>query len=321
MALTPDEESRIAERPLYRAGQTSPPAKTSSATKTPPPFKAPLPTPRPLAKSPQPGKDGKPSLGKRIVLTVLLGGVGYPLLYGSPATRKRTLRGLLTAGFLLALTGVSYCIFLPDPVESAKKEMKAIREDPNLDWRDKGKKSREVMDNLSPREQADMSKDWREKARQDLDSFFKLPKDQQAAEMKKRIERDEKRRAEFRARFPDGWGGGGGGRASGGGGGGGGGGAAATGGNRGGGGGGGGPGAGNRGGGGGGGPGGGGPGGGGWGGRGGGDRNARQKNFLDMSTPEERAQRGLYRGMMNQMRQQMGLPTGGRGFGGPPGRR
>jgi hypothetical protein len=223
------------------------------------------------------------------------------------------------------LTGVSYCIFLPDPVENAKKEMQAIRDDPNLDWREKGKKFGEVMSNLSPREQADMSKERREKGRQDLDAFFKLPKDQQVAEMKKRIERDEKRRAEFRARFGDGWGGGGGGggggRASAGGGGGGaggGGGGVAAGGGRGGAGGGGGPAAGARGGGGGG-PGG--PGGGGWGGRGGGDRNTRQKNFLDMSTPEERAQRGLYRGMMNQMRQQMGLPTGGRGFGGPPGRR
>lgn len=324
MALTPEEESRIADRPLYRAGQTQPQPKAPASPKFTPTLKPPTPTVRPLAKTPA-GPKEPPKGAKRVLLFALLGGVGYPLMYGNPEQRKRTLRGLLATAALLLLTGVSYCIFLPDPVESAKNEMKALRDDPNIDWRDKGKKMGQIMSNLTPKQQAEMDKERSVKRRKDMDAFFKLSPEQQFSEMKKRVVEGEKRRAEwekrraqFQARAGNGGsgGGGGGGRAAAGGGGSGGG-AGGRGGA-----GGGGAAMGGRGGPGGGGPGGGGPGGWGRGGPGGGgDRNARAKNSLDRSSPEERAQRGLMRGMMNQVRQSMGLPAGGgRGFGGggPP---
>jgi len=68
----------------------------------------------------------------------------------------------------------------------------------------------------------------------------------------------------------------------------------------------------------------------GWGGPGGGrggfsklspeERQNRMKGWLDNSTADERAQRWQYRQDMKARRQQLGLPTGGRGFGGWGGR-
>jgi len=335
MALTPDsspDEARLAQRQLYRAGQTAPaskPPQQKSKKKDKPSLLArlwggsdssdyagalrktlptpagltphPLQSPQPTAKSAKPGQVQQPSWVKR--------------------TWVRSRKYLLAVLALLLLGTVSYCIFLPDPVDAAKQELKALRHDPNLDGKERREKSREIMSNLTDKQKADMSKERREADNKRYRDFFKKPKEEQYAAIKKQIQESEKRRAEFEARRGRNGGGGRGGAGGGGGGGGrgAGGGGAGAGGRGGAGAGGAAAGAGGRGG---GGPGGaGGPGGPGGGGRGDAAANhTRQKNGLDMSSPEDRANRHLYRGMVNEVRQSMGLPAGGgRGGFGPPG--
>ena len=286
------DEARIMERQLYRPGQTQKTAQTSPST-----------TPTRTPAKPSFGASKSSSAAKKRL---------------SPETHKRLLRGLLIAAWLLGLGGISYCVFLPDPVDEAKRELKLVFEDQNLTREQRREKLQEITAGLTDKQRFEVRKppqEFVEKRREERNAFFKLTPEQQIAETKKRILEDEKRRAEG--------GGGRGGRGSGGGAGGsgaGGGGAGgnrggATGGNRGGAAGGAG---GNRGGPGGGGPGGGGPGGpggpggggpGGWGGGNG------AKNRLDMMDPESRAQMGYMRGLNSQVRDSMGLPPG-RGFGG-----
>ncbi|HWG42623.1 MAG TPA: hypothetical protein VN688_07540 [Gemmataceae bacterium] len=301
------DETRIAERQLYRAGQTKPDAKPALKPVSKAGTKPALPVPPPkiakssLAKSKSslPGKDGKNARWKRI-------GLGLLILLG-----------------FVALGGVAYCIFRPDPVEEAKHDLAAIRNDPNMDGKAKWEKTREIFSNLTERQKMDMFKEGREKDRERTSAFFKLSKEEQIAKIKNDILEGEKRRAKRDAERAargggsrQGSGGPGGGRAGGAGGAGG-----AGAGGRGGADGAAGGGAGGRGG-----PGGqavaGQPGGGGPGGPGGsrGDSHQRQKNRLDFSDPEYRAQKSQMRAMQSQVRQQMGLPPGGGrgGFGGGP---
>jgi hypothetical protein len=49
------------------------------------------------------------------------------------------------------------------------------------------------------------------------------------------------------------------------------------------------------------------------------ERQLRRQQFLDMTTPEDRAQRALFRQMLNSRMQQLGIPAGG-GWGGGWGR-
>jgi hypothetical protein len=299
------DEARVAQRQLYRAGQSKPAPKPAEKPALPMPTSS-------IAKSTL--TKSKPSIAGKSDKSAASKG-------GQSPRRKNIIRGLLVALGLLVLGGVAYCIFRPDPVEVAKQDLAAIWKDPNLKGKERWEKSKEIMSGLSEKQKMDMSKERREKEREKLSSFFKLSKEEQVAKMKKDILEGEKRRAEWQAKRAANGGGAGqrGGRTGGAGGGngqgagaggrggaGGAGGGAGVGGRGGAGGAGGGAGAGGA--------------GAGFGGRGGGDRNQRQKNRLDSSDPESRAQRSLYRGMQSQMRQQMGLPTGRGGFGGggPP---
>jgi hypothetical protein len=324
------EESRVAERQLYRAGQTPPPPKKSrskekdqpslwgriwgssdaegASVQTPPSSTA-LP-PHSLQAPQLPVKNSKAGLVKQ------------PSWVWRTWYRSR--KHILAVLALLLMGTISYCIFLPDPVEEAKQELAALRENKSLPREEQRKKFREVFSRLSEKQKFDMGKEWRTKGQERLAAFAKLSKQEQIAQLKKEILEEEKWRARREAERAANGGRGGprqggpgqGGAGQGGGGRTGGAGAGAANGrggaNA------GGAGAGNRGGG----PGGGGPGAGGPGGPGGGRgvSNARSKNFLDMSDPESRATMSYMRGMKADLRQQMGLPAGGGfgGFGGPP---
>lgn len=285
------DEERVLERKLYRAGQTPAVEKTSTAT-------APARTlPKPTLSKPKSASVAKPRM--------------------SPETRKRLLRGTLSAIWLLGLGGISYCVFLPDAVEEVKEQRKAIFENPNLTREEKRDQVRALEANLTDKQRFELRKppkEVAEKMREQRDAFMALSQEQRIEQIKKQILEGRGGR-----RGGGGLGGGPGGSGGSGGTSGGAGGAAAAGGNRGGaaaggnrGGGSGGAGGGGRGGPGGGGPGGGGPGGGGPGGWGGGNWG---KNRLDMMDPESRATMGYMRGLNGQVRQSMGLSSG-RGFGG-----
>jgi hypothetical protein len=144
------DEDRIMDRPLYRAGQTPPAAKTSPAPARTA-VKPTLPPPKnPYLSGPKPssGPKNEPSRAKRILLWLVLLGVGYYLLYGTPTQKKRALQGLGIAAWMLLLGGISYCICLPDLAEIAK-EQRAVWEDPNLTFEQKREKTREITANLS----------------------------------------------------------------------------------------------------------------------------------------------------------------------------
>jgi hypothetical protein len=250
--------------------------------------------PRPSLKRPLPGQNVSSSRFKRIW--------------------DRTKLPLAALLVLLLLGGLAYAIFQPDPVEEVKEKFAELREKgkemSKEERKEKFQQIRTAMNNLTDKQRFELGKDRQDKMREKLNNFFKLSKEEQLAQMKKDILEQEKRRKEWQARMAaNGGGNGRGGAGAGGAGANGGRGAGGAGPNAGRGPGGGGPG--------GGGPGGGGPGGGGRGGWGNADaRNQRQKSWLDGMSPEDRAQFSLYRGMMNQMRGQMGFGNGRGGFGG-----
>lgn len=309
------DEARIIERQLYRPGQTPPAPKTPASAR-------PRMTPAlSTAKGPSGVGNAKTSRTKHILAVLLLGVVGYYLLYGNSSQRRKILVGLGAAAWLLLLGGISYCIFLPDPVAQIKEGFAEMRNLSPEQRREKSREIRSLMRDLTPRQQMLLGRDRQLKEREKLAAFIKLSPTEQVAKLKKEI-LDQKARNDQRAARRAANGGNnrrGGGNAQGAGGGqgrnaggqngrggsgtaGAGRGAAA-----------GGTGAG---------PGGVGPGGmasgrgsGGPGGRGG-DANVRQRAGLDRSDPEARAMRTYERGMNQVVRQQLGLPAGGGGRGG-----
>jgi hypothetical protein len=266
------DESRIMERQLYRAGQTQ------------------ASPPKPAGARPSPSIK-RPSVRK---------GDSTPML------ERRSIRVLLGALWLLLLTGVSYCVFSPDPVDKAKEDMKNLWQDRSLNWDQRREKMDQILGNLTDRQRYNLLSpaERRVKMHDDLDAFFKMSPQEQEEQMKKDILEREKRRAEMRAK----WAANGGGRGPGG------------------------PGAGP------GGPGGprtagaggpGGPGGGrgfgGGGGGGGGPGGNTLFNRGDTMPPETMEQMGIKRSMERELSKKMGLgggrggPGGGRGGrGGPP---
>ncbi len=257
------DESRIMDRQLYRAGQTKTAAKSSPATPARSIAKPSMPPPK------------RSSLAK---------GDQTPLL------QRRLVRAVLAALWLLLLGGASYCVFLPDPIDEARREMRTVFRDKNLTREERREKMGQIMSGLSDRQRMNvfMSPERRVKIHDDMDAFFKLSPQQQAEQLKKEILEREKWRAEMRAK----WAANGGGRGPWGGpkGGAPGKGAPGKGGPR-----------------------GGGPGWGG-GGRGGGDPTGG-----DMFPPETREQMGVKRDMSRDMSKQMGINSGRGGRGGPPG--
>lgn len=299
------DEARFMQRQLYRPGQTPPTAKTPASTRTPA-----MPS-LSTAKAPSGAANAKTSRTKHLLAILLLGVIGHYLLYGSPSQRKKILVGL-GAAWLFLLGGISYCIFLPDPVAQIKAGFAEMRNLPPEQRREKFREIRGLMRDLTPRQQIELGMERQVRERQKLAEFIKLSPAEQVAKLKKEILDDKARRDQRAARRAanggnrrgggstqragrgqsrnaagatgrGGAGAGGAGRGAGG-----------TGGM-----------AGGR--------------GGGSGGRGG-DRNAAQRARLDRSTPGARAMRTYYRGMKQAVSQQMGLPAGGGGRGGSGGR-
>jgi len=294
-----DEEDRVMQRQLYRPGQKNEPVEKAPATPASSMFKSPPPA---KAKSAPKSSNNKPISGEQILQMILLLGVGYYLLQGTPAQRKKTLVGLGVTIWLLMLGTGSYCLFLPD-LEDLNHARNAIFQDNSLtpeQRREKLAELREKEKNLTPAQRKQMRemniKEMTRKRNKDMFDFFKLSPEEQVAYLKKRDEEWKKRRDEMRKMFgdkgPGGKGGKGGNNNGGKGNGGNGNGGKGNGGPPGG---------------------GGGPPGGGWGGGGGGGGggNGAQAARLDSSSPESRAGSFYQRMLM----QQNGLGGGGRGGG------
>lgn len=178
------DEATIMQRQLYRAGQTMP------ASKVPAPTPASVPTRNAGTKGGTAASD-KLSRGKRLLLMLLLLGVGYYLLYGNSTQRKRVLLVLGGAMWLLMLGSISYCLFLPDLREIAR-ERRAILDDPNLTWEQKREKIREIDAKLTPdqgRQVVQIDKKSFDHARNvEMHEFLKMSPQEQAAYLKKRNE-------------------------------------------------------------------------------------------------------------------------------------
>jgi uncharacterized membrane protein YgcG len=174
---TPDED-RIFQRQLYRVGQ-------SQAVKTPTLAGA---SSRNTATKGKPSNSGQPSTGQRILLMLLLLGVGYYLLCGSPAQRRKAWIGLGVAGWLLLLGSISYCLCLPDLAE-LNRQRRAVFEDKNLTWEQKIEKVREIESKLTPAERRQMRelsfKEMTRKRNADMYNFLQMSREEQIAQVKK----------------------------------------------------------------------------------------------------------------------------------------
>jgi len=152
----------------------------------------------------------KLSRGKRLLLMLLLLGVGYYVLYGSSTQRKRVLLGLGGAAWLLMLGGISYCLFLPDLREIAG-ERRAILDDPNLTWEQKREKVREIDAKLTPdqgRKVVQIDKrSFDHERNAEMHKFLKMSPEEQVAYLKKRNE--ERKQLQQRGGFGGGPGSGG----------------------------------------------------------------------------------------------------------------
>ena len=287
------DEDRIMQRQLYRAGQTqSAPGGTAPQNAG---------TKGGFSSSPAPRRSNndKQSNGQRILLMILMLGVGYYLLYGNPGQRRKAYISLGVAAWLLFLGTMSYCLCLPN-IEEIRQERRAIFMDPNLSFEQKREKIRELDSKLTQAERRQMvemdRKEWTRKGNARMNDFLKLTPEQRAAQLIKEAEERrqffEKMRQAWGNRGNRGNGGAGGGNRNGG----------PGGGNRNG-----APGGGNRGG----------PGGGGnWGGGGGGGgANAAISRIENGQSPESRAGRVYQRALMAQL----GIGFGRGGPGGPGG--
>lgn len=183
------DENRVQQRQLYRAGQTPP----STGT-------------RPGAPSRSVAKKDSSTQGQRILQGILLLGVGYYLLYGTPTQRGRVLKGLAAAVWLIFLCGASYCIFLPD-LEGLAKERREIWSDKSLTFEEKKDKMRDMeakLKNLTPEQRKQMRAiDQRERTRKgnaSIVKFLQLTPEERMAETKKRMVEMEKMRAKWGAR-------------------------------------------------------------------------------------------------------------------------
>lgn len=174
------EESRIIDRPLYRAGQ-------AQSLPKPPGGRPPAVT-SPSAKRPSSGKSN-------------------PL----PLLQRRFVRAILISLWLLFLATGSYCVFLPDPIKQAEQAMRAVWEDPNLTRQEKWERSKQISSTLTDKQRMDMSMppERRVKFHDDHEAFFKLSPEQQQAQLKQELLDFQKRMEEMKAnggRWPGGGG-------------------------------------------------------------------------------------------------------------------
>jgi uncharacterized membrane protein YgcG len=188
------DEDRIMQRQLYRAGQNQPAAKAAASA----------PARSTATKAPAKGgakPNGKSAGGgERILLMILLLGVGYYLLYGNPDQRKKAYIGLGVAGWLLLLGGISYWLCLPN-LEAIQRERKAIFEDKSLTREEKFEKLRELESSLSSSQRRDLRKLDRKafirKNNSDIYTFLQKTPEEQVAQLKKEAAEREKRMQEW----------------------------------------------------------------------------------------------------------------------------
>lgn len=105
--------------------------------------------------------------------------------------RKKLLRALAVLAWLLLLGFISYCLFLPDLGE-VSRQLRAIREDPNLTIGEKFEKSREIYSKLTPGQgrqvfQNDIKKMHYER-NAEMQRFLKMSPEEQVAYLKKQAE-------------------------------------------------------------------------------------------------------------------------------------
>jgi len=172
------DQDRIMQRQLYRAGQNQP-AQTSASSASKPSSTA--------AAKPKP-KSGSSS--------------GQPFL--TPARRRKVYIGLGVAGWLLLLGSISYCLSLPD-LQGMNRERMAIWQDKNLTPEEKMAKMeqlREKEKNLTPAQRKQMRemgfKEMTRKRNKDTFDFLNLSPEEQVAQLKKEAEEWAKRREEMR---------------------------------------------------------------------------------------------------------------------------
>jgi uncharacterized membrane protein YgcG len=182
------DEDRIMQRQLYRAGQNNPPAEKTPAP-TSGPFKSP-PAPAKAKSSPQSSKDK--SSARPSILT--------------PSQRKKALIALCVAIWLLMLGSISYCVFLPD-LEEMNHERMALFQDKSLtpeQRREKFEQLREKEKNLTPGQRKQMReigfKEMMRKRNRDMYDFLKMSPEQQVAYVKKQAAEREKWRKEWEQR-------------------------------------------------------------------------------------------------------------------------
>lgn len=198
------DEDRVMQRQLYRAGQPQPAPKTLAAA--PSPFR---PSSPPAAKSKySPGSgNGKPSAGQSLLPKILLLGFGYYLLYGTPSQRKKVYIGLGVAVWLLFLGSMSYCLCSPD-LEEISREMnqarRAVFEDPNLTPEQRREKFRELdskMSKLTPSQRRQVfqisRKEMIRKGNASMHDFLSMSPAEQVAQLKKEAAEWEKRRQQW----------------------------------------------------------------------------------------------------------------------------
>jgi hypothetical protein len=105
--------------------------------------------------------------------------------------RKKLLRALAVIAWLLLLGFISYCLFLPD-LEEVSRQLRAIREDPNLTLQQRFEQSREIYSKLTPGQgrqvfQNDLKKMHYER-NAEMQKFLKMSPEEQVAYLKKQAE-------------------------------------------------------------------------------------------------------------------------------------
>jgi hypothetical protein len=207
----------------------------------------------------------------------------------SSGSRWRLWAGLAVLLLLLGGGVLGWAVFREDPnlahAKELREQMKNFKDMSPEQRGEMFKDMRETMGSLTPAQRNQLDAPRQERQREDLKKFFAKSKEEQMADLDKRIDDMLARRQQWQQRQAgqDGQGGQGG------------------------------PGAGGRG-----------PGGGGGGGFGpppggrGGDSNSRQKNFIDSTSADFRGMQQAYRELMRDRMSQRGV-SGPGGFGGFPG--
>ena len=129
---------------------------------------------------------------------LLLGVVGYYLLYGTPEQRKKILVRLGVAAWLLMLGSASYCFFLPDPVVEIKEAFAEMKDLPPEQRRAKSREIRGMMRDLTPLQQIELGKERGAREQKRYTEFMELPAEEQVEKLRRQV-REEQARDEQRA--------------------------------------------------------------------------------------------------------------------------